>query len=128
VVFTDPEIAWAGMTEADAEREGREVRISRYPWAASGRAQTMGRTEGMTKMIIDPDTERVLGMALVGIGAGELIGESVLAIETGCTVRDVTESIHPHPTISETVPQVGEAYFGLATEIYRPRRKEKSDG
>ncbi len=122
VVFTDPEIAWAGVTEELAQREGRVVEITRYPWAASGRAQSLGRTEGLTKVIIDPETERVLGVGIVGPSAGDMISEGVLAIEMGCTVRDITDSIHPHPTLSETLPHAGEAFFGLATEIYKPKR------
>ena len=122
VVFTDPEIAWAGLTEADAKRDQRQVEVAMYPWAASGRAQALGRGEGLTKWIIDPTTHRVLGCGIVGPGAGELIAESVLAIEMGCEVRDVTESIHPHPTLSETLMNAGEVYFGTAVEIYKPRR------
>ncbi len=121
VVFTDPEIAWAGLTEAQAKRDNREVEVVKYPWAASGRAQSLGRTEGLTKFIVDPETDRILGIGLVGVGAGELVAEGVLAIEMGCTVRDVAETIHPHPTLSETVAFAAEAYFGTATEIYRPR-------
>jgi dihydrolipoamide dehydrogenase len=125
VVFTDPEIAWAGLTEEQAKREGRTVEVAKYPWAASGRAQSLLRTEGLTKLLIDPDTERVLGMGVVGVGAGELIAEGVLAIEMGCTARDVSESIHPHPTLSETVGFSAESFLGFATEIYRPRRATK---
>ena len=121
VVFTDPEIAWAGLTENEVAATGRIVEISRYPWAASGRAHALGRTEGMTKMIVDPETDAVLGVGIVGTGAGELIAEGVLAIEMGCSARDVMESIHPHPTLGETVAFSAENYFGLATEIYRPR-------
>ncbi|MEX2186821.1 MAG: dihydrolipoyl dehydrogenase [Pirellulales bacterium] len=123
VVFTDPEIAWAGITEEQAKREGREFKVSLYPWGASGRAMAVGRTDGLTKMIVDPQTERILGVGIVGSGAGELIAEAVLAIEMGCTVRDVAESIHPHPTLSETVGFSAEAYLGTATEIYKPRRR-----
>lgn len=123
VVFTDPEIAWAGITEEQAKREGREVEIGLYPWAASGRATAVGRTDGLTKMIIEPQTERILGVGIVGSGAGELIAEAVVAIEMGCTVRDVADSIHPHPTLSETVGFSGEAFLGTATEIYKPRRR-----
>jgi len=122
VVFTDPEIAWAGLTEEQAQHEGREVAIARYPWAASGRAQALGRTEGMTKLVIDPETDRVLGVGIVGSGAGELIAEGVVAIEMGCNVRDLSEAIHPHPTLSETLAFAGEVHLGTATEIYRPRR------
>jgi dihydrolipoamide dehydrogenase len=121
VVFTDPEIAWAGLTEQEAELSDREVEISRYPWAASGRAHALGRIEGMTKMLVDPETEQVLGVGIVGSGAGELIAEGALAIEMGCTARDLSETIHPHPTLGETVAFSAENYFGLATEIFRPR-------
>ena len=122
VVFTDPEIAWAGLTEDQAKAEQRSVEVAIYPWAASGRAQAIGRTEGLTKWLIDPETQRLLGCGMVGPGAGELIGEAVLAIEMGCEVRDLTESIHPHPTLSETLMNAGEVFFGTATEIYKPKR------
>jgi len=122
VVFTDPEIAWAGLTEDQAKAESREFEAVRYPWAASGRAQSLGRTEGMTKLLVDPETERILGVGIVGVGAGELIAEGVLAIEMGCTARDIAESIHPHPTLSETLSFSGELFLGTATEIYRPRQ------
>jgi dihydrolipoamide dehydrogenase len=122
VIFTDPEIAWAGMTEEQAKREGREYQAAIYPWAASGRAQAIGRTDGLTKWLIDPKTRRVLGCGIVGVGAGELIAEAVLAIEMGCEVRDLTESIHPHPTLSETLMNAGEVFLGTATEIYKPKR------
>lgn len=122
VVFTDPEIAWAGLTEEQARRDGRQIEVGRFPWAASGRAQSLGRTEGMTKFLIDLETDRILGVGIVGIGAGELIAEGVVAIEMGCTPRDVAESIHPHPTLSETLAFANEAYLGTATEIYRPRQ------
>ena len=123
VVFTDPEVAWAGLTETDAKRDGRKVEKAVFPWGASGRAQAIGRTEGLTKWIIDPDSERLLGCGIVGAGAGDLIGEAVLAIEMGCTVRDVSESIHPHPTLTETLGFAAEVYFGTATDLYRPKRK-----
>ena len=122
VVFTDPEIAWAGLTEDQAKKEGRTVEVAVYPWAASGRAQSLARTEGLTKILIDPETDRVLGVAVVGAGAGELIAEGVLAIEMGCSARDIAESIHPHPTLSETVAFANESYFGTATEIYKPKK------
>lgn len=122
VIFTDPEIAWAGLTEEQAKREGREYQAALYPWAASGRAQAIGRTDGLTKWLIDPKTRRVMGCGLVGVGAGELIAEAVLAIEMGCEVRDLTESIHPHPTLSETLMNAGEVFLGTATEIYKPKR------
>ena len=121
VVFTDPESAWAGLTEHEAAATGREVEISRYPWAASGRAHALGRTDGLTKMLVDPETDTVLGVGIVGPGAGELIAEAALAIEMGCSARDLSETIHPHPTLGETVAFSAENYFGVATEIYRPR-------
>ena len=127
VVFTDPEIAWAGLSEEQAKAEGIEVEVSKYPWAASGRAQALGRTEGMTKLLIDPATDRVLGVGIVGPGAGDLISEGVLAIEMGATARDVGESIHPHPTLSETVAFAAEAYLGNATEIYRPKSRQSAN-
>jgi dihydrolipoamide dehydrogenase len=110
------------LTEEQAKREERQVEIATYPWAASGRAQALGRTEGLTKLLVDPETQRVLGCGIVGPGAGEMISEAVLALEMGCEVRDITESIHPHPTLSETVMNAGEVFFGTATEIYKPRR------
>jgi dihydrolipoamide dehydrogenase len=122
VVFTDPEIAWAGLTEEQAKREGRAYEAVVYPWAASGRAQALGRTEGLTKWLVEPETERVLGCGIVGAGAGELIAEAVLAIEMGCEIRDVTESIHPHPTLSETLANAAEVFYGTATEIYKPKK------
>jgi dihydrolipoamide dehydrogenase len=122
VVFTDPELAWVGLTEEDAKKQGRRVEVALYPWAASGRAQAIGRTDGLTKWIIDPETERVLGCGMVGPGAGELIAEATLAMEMGCEVRDLTETIHPHPTLSETIMNAGETFFGTATEIYKPKR------
>ncbi|MEX0585178.1 MAG: dihydrolipoyl dehydrogenase, partial [Pirellulales bacterium] len=126
VVFTDPEIAWAGLDQEQAKRDGTNVEVAIYPWAASGRAQAIGRTEGLTKMLIDPATERVLGVGIVGVGAGELIAEAVLAIEMGCTVRDLTDTIHPHPTLSETIGFAAEAWLGVATEIYKPRRERQA--
>ena len=123
VVFTDPEIAWAGLTQDGAKRSGREVAVAIYPWAASGRAQAIGRTEGLTKWVIDPGTQRILGCGIVGPGAGELISEAVLAIEMGCEIGDVAATIHPHPTLSETLMNAGEVHFGTATEIYKPLRR-----
>ena len=122
VVFTDPEIAWAGITEEEAKRGNVDHEVCMYPWAASGRAQALGRTDGLTKWIVDPASQRVLGCGIVGAGAGELIAEAALAIEMGCEVRDVTDTIHAHPTLSETLMNAGEVYFGTATEIYKPKR------
>ena len=122
VVFTDPEWAWTGLTEGEAKKAGRNVEVALYPWGASGRAQALGRTEGLTKWIIEPDTERVLGCGIVGPGAGELIAEATLAIEMGCEIRDVTETVHAHPTLSETVMNAAEVFYGTATEVYKPKR------
>ncbi|WP_040352942.1 dihydrolipoyl dehydrogenase [Blastopirellula marina] len=122
VIFTDPEIAWAGLMEEAAKKEGREVEVVMYPWAASGRAQSLGRSDGMTKWIVDPTTKIVLGCGIVGPGAGELIGEAVLAIEMRAEVGDIASAIHPHPTLSETVMNAAEVFFGTATEIYKPKR------
>jgi len=123
VVFTDPEVAWCGITETQAQAEGRSVNVLRFPWAASGRAQTIGRTEGSTKLIVDAETERVLGMGIVGPGAGELIAEGVLAVETAAVAEDVANSIHAHPTLSETIMEAAEMADGQATHVYRPTRK-----
>lgn len=122
VVFTDPEIAWAGVTETQAEKEGREIKVAKFPWAASGRAMTLDRTEGMTKLIIDPASERILGVGMVGVGAGDMIAEGTLAIEMAATATDLELTIHPHPTLSETVMQAAEVFFGTSTDLYRPRR------
>jgi dihydrolipoamide dehydrogenase len=122
VVFTDPELAWAGLTEAQAKQDNREVAVAKFPWAASGRALTLDRTDGLTKLIFDPKTERVLGMGIVGPGAGELIAEGVLAIEMGANATDLKLTIHPHPTLSETVMESAEVFFGQATHVYRPKR------
>ncbi len=122
VVFTDPELAWAGLTEAQAQKEGRKITVARFPWGASGRAITLDRVDGATKLILDPETERILGVGLVGPGAGELIAEGVLAIEMGANATDLKLSIHPHPTLTETMMESAEVFFGQATHVYRPRR------
>jgi dihydrolipoamide dehydrogenase len=122
VVFTDPEVAWCGLTETQAEKEGREIKVAKFPWGASGRAVTLDRPEGMTKLLIDPKTERVLGVGIVGVGAGELIAEGVLAIEMAALASDVAMTIHPHPTLSETVMESAEVFFGTSTHVYRPKR------
>jgi dihydrolipoamide dehydrogenase len=122
VVFTDPEVAWCGLTETQAKEEGRPIKVARFPWGASGRAMTLGRTDGMTKLLIDPETERVLGVGIVGTGAGELIAGGVLAIEMAALASDVELSIHPHPTLSETVMEAAEVFFGQSTHVYRPKR------
>ncbi|HEY1463934.1 MAG TPA: dihydrolipoyl dehydrogenase [Terriglobales bacterium] len=122
VVFTDPEIAWAGLTETQAQKENRPITVAKFPWAASGRAMTIDRTEGLTKLILDPQTERILGVGIVGAGAGELIAEGTLAIEMAALAKDVALTIHPHPTLSETVMQASEVFFGTSTDLYRPKK------
>jgi dihydrolipoamide dehydrogenase len=122
VVFTDPEIAWCGLTETQAAKEGRKVAVAKFPWGASGRAITLDRSEGLTKLLLDPESERILGVGLVGAGAGELIAEGVLAIEMGANATDLKLSIHPHPTLTETLMESAEVFFGQATHVYRPKR------
>jgi dihydrolipoamide dehydrogenase len=122
VVYTDPQIAWAGLTETQAQKESREIRVTRFPWSASGRAMTIGAPEGMTKMIFDPKTERILGVGIVGREAGEMIAEGVLAIEMGAVAADLDLSIHAHPTLSETEEEAAGAFLGHATHILPPRR------
>jgi len=122
VVFTDPEIAWCGLTEDEAKQQGRKVTVARFPWAASGRARTLGRADGLTKLLIDPETERILGVGITGPGAGELIAEGVLAVEMAALATDLKLSIHPHPTLSETMMEAAEVFFGQATHIHRPKR------
>ncbi len=119
VVFTDPEIAWCGLTEGEARDSNRKVSVARFPWAASGRANTLDRTEGLTKIIFDPDTRQVLGVGIVGPGAGELINEGVLAVEMAAVAEDLGATIHAHPTLSETFMEAAESLFGHATHIYR---------
>jgi dihydrolipoamide dehydrogenase len=123
VVFTDPEVAWCGLTETQAQKDNREVKVAKFPWAASGRAITIDRPEGMTKLLIDPQNERVLGVGIVGAGAGELIAEGVLAIEMGALASDLALTIHPHPTLSETLMESAEVFFGTSTDIYRPKTR-----
>jgi dihydrolipoamide dehydrogenase len=122
VVFTDPEIAWCGVTETEAKRQQSEVKVVRFPWGASGRAAALLRTEGLTKLVTEPETERVLGVGIVGYGAGELIAEGVLAVEMAASVRDLALSIHPHPTLSETLGEAAESLYGPTTHLFRPRR------
>ena len=118
VVFTDPEVAWCGLTEAEAKAKGIVVKIAKFPWSASGRALSFDRTDGLTKLVIDPETERVLGVGIVGAGAGELISEGVLAIEMGATAKDLAETVHPHPTLSETLMECAEVFYGHATHVF----------
>jgi dihydrolipoamide dehydrogenase len=122
VVFTDPEIAWCGITESEARAKGLKVEVVRFPWSASGRALTFDRPDGLTKLVLESETERVLGVGIVGRGAGELISEGVLAVEMGANARDLAESVHPHPTLSETLMECAESFYGHATHA-APRRK-----
>ena len=124
VVFTDPELAWTGLTEKQAREEGLDFQVSRFSWAASGRAMAINRTDGMTKLIIDTNTQRILGVGIVGAGAGEMISEGVLAVEMGANVTDLKLCIHPHPTLTETVQEAAEMFFGTATHMYRSKRKK----
>ncbi len=125
VVFTDPELAWCGLTEAEAREKGIEVEVAKFPWGASGRALTFDRTDGLTKLVIDPKTERILGVGIVGLGAGELIAEGVLAVEMGATAMDLALSVHPHPTLSETLMEAAEVFYGHATHTLARKRVEK---
>jgi dihydrolipoamide dehydrogenase len=108
VVFTDPEVAWCGLTERQAERDGQSVKVARFPWAASGRAATLGRSDGLTKLIVDPESGRVLGAGIVGPGAGELIAEAALAVESAALAEDLAATIHAHPTLSESLMESAE--------------------
>jgi dihydrolipoamide dehydrogenase len=123
VVFTDPEIAWCGLTSTEAEKQNRELKIGKFRWAASGRAMTLGRNDGLTKVLADPKTDRILGIGLVGPGAGELISEAVVAIEMGATALDLALSIHPHPTLTETLSEAAETLHGLSSHIFVARKK-----
>lgn len=122
VIFTDPEIAWCGLTEQQALDQDRNVTVAKFPWAASGRALTIGRTDGLTKLILDPETAKILGVGIVGPGAGDLIAEGVLAVEMGANATDIKLTIHPHPTLSETILESAEVFFGQSTHIYKPRK------
>ncbi|HPU56293.1 MAG TPA: NAD(P)/FAD-dependent oxidoreductase, partial [Verrucomicrobiota bacterium] len=118
VVFTDPELAWCGLTEAEAKAKNVPIEVAKFPWAASGRALSFDRPDGLTKLIIDPQTERILGVGIVGAGAGELIAEGVLAVEMGATAKDLALSVHPHPTLSETLMEAAEVFYGHATHTF----------
>ena len=123
VVFTDPEIAWVGPTEAELKTQGVKYKAAKYPWLASGRAHANGRTDGATKLLIDPETDIIIAAAVTGFGAGELIAELTLAVENKTTAHELSQTIHAHPTMSETSAFAAESYYGLATEIYKPKRK-----
>ena len=124
VVFTDPEIAWCGLTEAQAKADGIEVEVPKFPWGASGRAITVDRVDGLTKLVVEPKTGRILGVGIVGAGCGELIAEAVLAIEMGATAEDLRLTIHPHPTLSETLMESAEVFFGQSTHVFKPKRQK----
>jgi dihydrolipoamide dehydrogenase len=123
VVFTDPEIAWCGLTEAQARADGIEVDVAKFPWGALSRAITVDRPDGLTKLVLEVKTGRVLGVGIAGSGAGELIAEGVLAIEMGATAEDLKLVIHPHPTLSESIMESAEVFFGQSTHVYKPKRK-----
>ena len=125
VVFTDPEIAWVGLTEKEATDRQIAHKVVRFPWAASGRAATLNRDDGLTKLVIDPRSERIIGMGIVGAGAGEMISEGVLAIEMGANVTDVGLTIHPHPTLTETIMEAADLFHGTATHFYQSKRKSR---
>ena len=123
VAYTDPEIAWVGVTETEAKAKGLKVGVGKFPWAASGRAIGIGRTEGFTKLVFDEATHRVIGGGIVGVHAGDLIAEIALAIEMGCEAADIGHTIHPHPTLSESVGMAAEVYEGTITDLYIPKKK-----
>ena len=123
VVFTDPEIAWCGLTETEAKQQGKEIKIAQFPWQASGRATSMGLKEGLTKLIIDPQSEKILGVGIAGSGAGELIAEGALAIEMGATALDLALTIHSHPTLSETIMEAADVFFGQSVHVYKPKKR-----
>lgn len=123
VVFTDPEVAWCGLTESEAKGKGIDVRVAKFPWGASGRAMTLDRVDGLTKLIIEPGTDRILGVGIVGQGAGELIGEGIVAVEMGATAKDLALIVHPHPTLSETLMEAAEVYYGHATHTLAAKPK-----
>jgi dihydrolipoamide dehydrogenase len=123
VVFTDPELAWCGVTEQEAQAKGLAFEVVKFVWGASGRALTLDRTDGLTKLVVEPKTGRILGVGIVGVSAGEMIAEGVLAVEMGANAKDLALSIHTHPTLSETMGEAAEMFFGHATHVYKPRRK-----
>ncbi|HAL91451.1 MAG TPA: dihydrolipoyl dehydrogenase, partial [Verrucomicrobia bacterium] len=126
VVFTDPEIAWVGLTETEAAEKGVAVKVSKFPWAASGRALTLHRADGVTKILADPGTGKLLGVAIAGPGAGDLISEASFALETGASVTDLARAIHPHPTLSETLGEAAELHEGLCAHLYRPAKPPRA--
>jgi dihydrolipoamide dehydrogenase len=127
VAYTDPEVAWVGVTETDAKAKGIEYEKAVFPWAASGRSLSLGRDEGFTKLLFDKTTHRVIGGGIVGPSAGDLISEVALAIEMGCDAADIGLTIHPHPTLSETIAFAAEAFDGTLTDLYIPKRPAKAE-
>ncbi len=123
VVFTDPEIAWVGLTETQAKEQGLEIKVSKFPWAASGRALTLDRADGVTKILADPGTGKLLGVAIAGPGAGDLVSEASLALAAGASVADLARAIHPHPTLAETLGEAAELHAGLCAHLYRPAKR-----
>jgi dihydrolipoamide dehydrogenase len=123
VIYTRPEVAWCGLTETEAKQKNIDIKVAKFLWGASGRALTLDRTDGLTKLIIEPDTERILGVGIAGVNAGELIAEGVLAVEMGATARDIADSVHPHPTLSETLMEAAEVFYGTATHTLTARRE-----
>ena len=123
VAYTDPEVAWVGVTENEAKAKGLKVGVGKFPWVASARAVGIGRGEGFTKLIFDETTHRVIGGAIVGVHAGDLIAEVALAIEMGAEAADIGHTIHPHPTLGESVAMAAEVYEGTITDLYLPKRK-----
>ncbi len=121
VVYTDPEVAWCGLSESEAKQKGIAIKVAKFSWGASGRALTLDRPIGLTKLIIEPETERILGVGIAGTGAGELISEGVLAVEMGATARDIADSVHPHPTLSETLMETAESFYGTSTHMLARR-------
>ena len=126
MAYTDPEIAWVGLTETEAQAQGTAYEKGAFPWSASGRSLGMGRSDGMTKVLFDPETHSVLGAGIVGPSAGDLIAELALAIELGAEAGDLALTVHPHPTLSETVALAAEAYEGTITDLYLPKKRPPS--
>jgi dihydrolipoamide dehydrogenase len=126
VAYTDPEVAWTGLTETQAKAEGKEVETAGFPWAASGRSLAVARSDGLTKLILEPGTNRILGAGIVGTNAGELLAEAVLAIEAGLDAEDIALTIHPHPTLSETIGFSAEQAQGTITDLMPKRKRKKS--
>jgi dihydrolipoamide dehydrogenase len=124
-VFTDPEIAWTGLTETQALNQNISHVVARFPWVASGRATTLGRNEGLTKLVLDPRTERILGVGIVGVGAGEMIAEGTLAVEMGARAGDLKATIHAHPTMSETMMEAAEVLHGQSAHIFTPKQDRR---